>query len=960
MALKFNPFTGKLDFVAGTAVGATGATGLQGSTGATGIGATGATGSQGATGAAGQSSTFYNYKADGNVTSGIPASGMLYWNNLTQLSATTIVLSHLDEFGNDLDVFFSLFKTGDTFVIQNRGNSNNFQTWQINATPTVVLNSYVSIPVTLVTSGGISQMPHNAQLLFAIVTSGLVGATGPQGATGSTGLTGSQGATGTTGLTGSQGSTGATGLTGATGPFPTYSTSGVLYVATNGNNSYNGSVTQPFQTVSYALSQIPAGTDDYTIFVAPGTYIENVNINRINVHIVGMTDDTLQNKAVTITGNMSVTASVAGGSETNNVIALDNLTLKNSSGANYVISSTGSGYTLFVKNAIVYQANLSYGAVNIAHGSNATRAYFNNSIIQSFGSNKNALDFSAGTISQIDQCQFDSFGTGGLTINVSSGNAWIVSALRSSFNSSGKTLNLATNNQSTANLCTFSDCSITGKPASSTTGIISIGVGTLSSFAFTRCAITNLATDAVSNYPFFEFQTSAVLASIGCAFFSVRTSAVAFVPYYAVTTAVPNAVLKFFQNVFSSNKTSGTNTITMPVAGVSGWAIVEELITEVARSGATGATGATGLQGIQGSTGATGVGATGATGFGATGATGPSADISLGIQNRLQIVPTLNGQISSTVFYTGLNGVGSPSSWIPDSGSALPITGGTQNGWRNFKQVGTTGASTKVLWCCYNPYYGNSLPYTTDPSPKILKKNLQTVWAVITTKYRIITQGQIFFNIFTYDVQNPPASPNPFTNRFDYSIGLYPTMYGSSTSTSQTLAGGFRYLICAVDSPKIVQQTLVTLNAFTPGQLVSGRTYTILSVGNVNWVAIGAETATIGCVFVYNGVAVTGTSGTVSEEVNTSSLIGNLQSNQQTSFLRDPHDIYTDIPHVQFNSVSGASNTPQPSDISNVAVSAICISSTSSNVATTLDWTVEAIGFSANSNSVNYAYTLKY
>jgi hypothetical protein len=352
------------------------------------------------------------------------------------------------------------------------------------------------------------------------------------------------------------------------------------------------------------------------------------------------------------------------------------------------------------------------------------------------------------------------------------------------------------------------------------------------------------------------------------------------------------------------------------------------------------------------------LGPQGATGV--QGATGPSADISLGIQNRLQIVPTLNGQISSTVFYTGLNGVGSPSSWIPDSGSALPITGGTQNGWRNFKQVGTTGVSTKVSWFCYNPYYNNSLPFTTDPSPKILKKHLQTVWAVITTKNRIITQGQIFFNIFTYNVQNPPTSPIPFTNRFDYAIGLHPTMYGSSTVSSQTLAGGFRYLICAVDSPKIVQQTLVTLNAFTPGQLVSGRTYTILSVGSVNWVAIGAETATIGCVFVYNGVAVTGTSGTVTEEVTTSSLIGNLQSNQQTSFLRDPHDIYTDIPHVQFNSVSGASNTPQPSDISDVAVSAICISSTSSSVSPTLDWTVEAIGFSANSNSVNYAYTLKY
>ena len=311
--------------------------------------------------------------------------------------------------------------------------------------------------------------------------------------------------------------------------------------------------------------------------------------------------------------------------------------------------------------------------------------------------------------------------------------------------------------------------------------------------------------------------------------------------------------------------------------------------------------------------------------------------------------------------YTGPTGVGSPSSWVPDSGSALPLTGGTLNGWRNFKQVGVTGASSKVSWFPYNPYYGASLPYTVNPSPTILKKNLQSVWAIITTKNRINVIGTIFFNIFTYDVANPPTTPlNTFTNRFDYIIGNFPTMYGAPVTTTQTLNGGFRYLICAVDSPKIVQQTTVTLNAFTPGQLVSGRTYTILVVGTVNWTAIGAAVATIGCVFVYNGVAVTGTTGTATEEVNTSILIGNLQTPTQTTFLRDPYDIHTDIPHVQFNAVVGASNTPQPADIANVAVSAICISSNSGTVTPTLDWTVEKIGFSANNGAVNYEYTLTY
>ena len=180
------------------ATGEVGATGLQGDVGATGVGATGSTGVQGATGLPGQSASFYNYQADAVNTSGVPAAGRIIWDNLTQTSATTVTLSHLDALGNDIDVFFPLFKTGDKFVIQDQGNSNNFQTWEISATPTVAVNSYVTIPVTLVTSGGTSQFIDAQNLIFAIVSSGLVGATGPVGATGASivGATGPVGATG--------------------------------------------------------------------------------------------------------------------------------------------------------------------------------------------------------------------------------------------------------------------------------------------------------------------------------------------------------------------------------------------------------------------------------------------------------------------------------------------------------------------------------------------------------------------------------------------------------------------------------------------------------------------------------------------------------------------------------------------------------------------------------------------
>ena len=179
-------------------VGSTGSTGIQGDAGSTGsTGLTGVRGATGSTGVAGQSSTFYNYQADANQTTGVPTTGHLFWNNASQIAATSITLSHIEALGNDIDVFFPLFKTGDTFVIQDQNNSNNFQTWEISATPTIVSNSYISIPSTLVNSAGTGTtgFANNHQLIFAIVSSGLVGATG------ATGVTGVQGSTGATGVT---------------------------------------------------------------------------------------------------------------------------------------------------------------------------------------------------------------------------------------------------------------------------------------------------------------------------------------------------------------------------------------------------------------------------------------------------------------------------------------------------------------------------------------------------------------------------------------------------------------------------------------------------------------------------------------------------------------------------------------------------------------------------------------
>ena len=200
--------------------GDVGATGPSGATGATGpVGATGATGATGLQGPAGQSTSFFQYAADTSTTSPPIASGDIVWNNAVQASSSIIYVSHLTSAGVDVDVLLALLKSGDNIILQDESNSNNAQIWTLTANPTVVPNTYVAFPVSLVSTTYIFPNNH-AMLLITSVTgvTGATGATGPAGPTGATGPVGATGATGVQGDTGATGATGPAGATGATGP----------------------------------------------------------------------------------------------------------------------------------------------------------------------------------------------------------------------------------------------------------------------------------------------------------------------------------------------------------------------------------------------------------------------------------------------------------------------------------------------------------------------------------------------------------------------------------------------------------------------------------------------------------------------------------------------------------------------------------------------------------------------
>lgn len=196
-------------------VGVTGNVGPTGATGPTGAdstvpGPTGATGPTGPTGPAGTdggSTSFIPYLAKTTITTGDPLDEHIIWNNATQISATQINLSHINDNLVDVDIFLALIKTGDVIIVQDRALSDNFQKFTVTATPTLQ-TGYVEVPVSLVTSGGTgtTNFTNNQQIIVAIITAGVVGPTGPVGATGPTGSTGPAGSTGATGATGPFGS----------------------------------------------------------------------------------------------------------------------------------------------------------------------------------------------------------------------------------------------------------------------------------------------------------------------------------------------------------------------------------------------------------------------------------------------------------------------------------------------------------------------------------------------------------------------------------------------------------------------------------------------------------------------------------------------------------------------------------------------------------------------------------
>lgn len=99
-------------------------------------------------------SNFFLYNSHAGITTPPPANGQVAYNNILQASATLIYISHITSDNLDIEIFYSQISQLNDIYLQDRNNSINFIKYNITSAPTIISNSYISIPVSIISFGG--------------------------------------------------------------------------------------------------------------------------------------------------------------------------------------------------------------------------------------------------------------------------------------------------------------------------------------------------------------------------------------------------------------------------------------------------------------------------------------------------------------------------------------------------------------------------------------------------------------------------------------------------------------------------------------------------------------------------------------------------------------------------------------------------------------------------------------
>lgn len=99
-------------------------------------------------------SNFYLYRSINGISPIPPLTGNLGYNNSDQSLATIVYIFHITRDSVDIDVWFNQVNQLNDLYIQDQNDSTNYIKYNITSTPTVVSNSHIVIPVSVISSNG--------------------------------------------------------------------------------------------------------------------------------------------------------------------------------------------------------------------------------------------------------------------------------------------------------------------------------------------------------------------------------------------------------------------------------------------------------------------------------------------------------------------------------------------------------------------------------------------------------------------------------------------------------------------------------------------------------------------------------------------------------------------------------------------------------------------------------------
>jgi len=354
------------------------------------------------------------------------------------------------------------------------------------------------------------------------------------------------------------------------------------YVSKNGRVGATGAITDPLSTVQAALA-LPAATGPtdapgMTIFVAPGSYPDDIAINIApatlpGVSIIGLGDDTDDSKRVQLRGAITINGTDPSLVNTVNVVVLANLSVFGKNATTSALAITGRGSRVYLKNGLyttTFAASSPLISMSslVTSGSGLSQLDIQNcSMSMAATATAAMIDASGGQIFGIKDTAMAHRGTGAV-IQTSGG--IFTEAIQSQFIGNTTVLNQVSG--ATAALTSLTNCLISGR-CNAITPLINMGTNI--NLNINDCTVQNLNTTEVNNTSLYIRTNSATgnfISSIRTNYTSSTPAVTQITPFQSLTA--PTSQLFYFSNIYTN--ATGTLSGNLPVQGGAGFNAVRQ------------------------------------------------------------------------------------------------------------------------------------------------------------------------------------------------------------------------------------------------------------------------------------------------------------------------------------------------------------------------------------------------